>query len=76
VIDAWVVNASPIITLAKAGHLELIEEPGIDVLVPDAVSTEVLSGSISDPARIFSSVLISCISTLALFQLVCISRWL
>ena len=50
-IDTWVVNASPIITLAKAGHLELLEEPGIDVLVPDAVSTEVLAGSISDPAR-------------------------
>lgn len=49
--DDRVVNASPLIVLAKVGQLELLEEPGAHVIVPDAVATEVLAGPSEDPAR-------------------------
>lgn len=49
--DAWVVNASPLICLAKAGRLSLLDEPGITVFVPDAVAAEILAGPLADPAR-------------------------
>ena len=35
--DRAVVNASPLILLAKAGHLELLRALGRELMVPDAV---------------------------------------
>jgi predicted nucleic acid-binding protein len=49
--DDRVVNASPLIVLAKAGSLSLLDEPGARVLVPEAVAREVLTGPRDDPAR-------------------------
>ena len=49
--EVWVVNASPIITLAKAGHLDLLTELADDVLLPDAVVNEILQAPVSDLAR-------------------------
>jgi predicted nucleic acid-binding protein len=49
--EVFVVNASPIITLAKAGHLALLTQLAYSVVVPDAVVEEVLAGPESDPAR-------------------------
>lgn len=48
--DLWVVNASPIITLAKAGHLHLLDQLA-SILVPEAVAREITAGPDSDPAR-------------------------
>lgn len=50
--EVWVVNASPIITLAKAGHLGLVTDLADQVLVPAAVASEVLAGPEADPARL------------------------
>jgi predicted nucleic acid-binding protein len=49
--EVFVVNASPVITLAKAGHLALLTNLADTVLLPDAVVVEVLAGPESDPAR-------------------------
>lgn len=47
----WVVNASPVITLAKAGYLDLLTALASEVLLPDAVVSEILAGPATDPAR-------------------------
>jgi len=49
--EIWVVNASPIITLAKAGFLDLLDKLAPDLIVPEAVASEVLVGPASDPGR-------------------------
>lgn len=49
--DTWVLNASPIITLAKAGYLNLLEHRARRLLVPAEVAEEVLAGPATDPAR-------------------------
>lgn len=49
--EFWVGNASPVITLAKAGHLDLLTQLADDVLVPEAVLTELLDAPADDPAR-------------------------
>ena len=49
--DVWVVNASPVITLAKAGHLALLTEMADKILLPEAVAAELLMASAADPAR-------------------------
>ena len=49
--DRWVANASPVITLAKAGHLALLTALATEVLLPEAVVAEVLAGPVTDPAR-------------------------
>ncbi len=49
--EVWVVNASPIITLAKAGHLDLLTALADRVLLPEAVVIEILQALVSDPAR-------------------------
>jgi predicted nucleic acid-binding protein len=51
VSEIWVVNASPIITLAKAGYLNLLNELAGNVEVPEPVADEILLGASSDPAR-------------------------
>jgi predicted nucleic acid-binding protein len=48
--DLWVVDASPIITLAKAGYLHLLDQLA-SLLVPEAVAEEIAAGPASDPAR-------------------------
>jgi predicted nucleic acid-binding protein len=50
-MDGWVVNASPIICLAKAGYTDLLLKLPGEIIVPKAVAEEILAGSISDPAR-------------------------
>ena len=50
--EAWVVNASPVIILAKANRLDILDETGVDVVVPEAVAGEILAGPIEDPARL------------------------
>jgi hypothetical protein len=49
--EVFVVNASPVITLAKAGHLALLTALAETILLPAAVVGEVLAGPESDPAR-------------------------
>lgn len=49
--ETWVVNASLVITLAKAGHLGLITALTSEVLVPEAVALEILAAPATDPAR-------------------------
>lgn len=48
--DVWVVNASPLIVLAKVGHLDLLERLAHEILIPEAVVREVLAGP-ADAAR-------------------------
>jgi len=49
--EVFVVNASPVITLAKAGHLALLTGLADTIFLPTAVVVEVLAGPESDPAR-------------------------
>lgn len=49
--ERWIVNASPVIVLAKAGYLNLLTDLAAEVLLPETVATEILSGSADDPAR-------------------------
>lgn len=49
--EFWVINASPVITLAKAGHLDLLAQLADDVIVPEAIAVELLDASVDDPAR-------------------------
>lgn len=51
--EHWVVNASPLILLAKIEHVHLLEELADQVIVPEAVLAEVNNGPIRDPARRF-----------------------
>jgi predicted nucleic acid-binding protein len=48
--DVWVVNASPLIALAHAKKLELLEKLSAQLVIPDAVAQEILAGR-DDPAR-------------------------
>ncbi len=49
--DTWVVNASPVITLAKVGRLHLLQDLCRELLVPEAVAAEIVAGPPPDPAR-------------------------
>jgi predicted nucleic acid-binding protein len=51
VSDVWVVNASPVIALAKIHCLHLLHDLCKELLVPEAVVAEILAGPPSDPAR-------------------------
>lgn len=51
-LDTWVVNASPLISLAKIGRLDLLRAEGRDVLIPAAVAEEILAGPRDDAASI------------------------
>lgn len=48
---SWVVDASPIILLAKTGRLDLLSASAEDLLIPQAVAEEVRQGPSEDPAR-------------------------
>ncbi|HZP82418.1 MAG TPA: DUF3368 domain-containing protein [Chthonomonadaceae bacterium] len=50
--DVWVVNASPLIVLAKARYHHLLSELADEVIIPDVVADEILKGDPSDPARL------------------------
>jgi predicted nucleic acid-binding protein len=50
-MDRWVVNASPIICLAKAGYVDLLLRLSTEIVVPTDVSDEIQAGPIDDPAR-------------------------
>lgn len=47
----WVVNASPVISLARAGYLSVLSATADAVRVPEAVRAELLAGPEADPAR-------------------------
>lgn len=49
--DIWILNASPLIALAKIKALHLPDQLAPQVLVPEAVWQEVLRGPAEDPAR-------------------------
>lgn len=46
----WVIDASPLILLGKAGQLDWLPQMG-RIFVPESVATEVVAGSPADPAR-------------------------
>ena len=50
--ETWVVNASPLISLAKIGRLDLLRAADRDVLIPAAVAEEILAGPAGDPASV------------------------
>jgi len=50
VADVWIVNASPLIALAHADKLELLEQLPAELAIPEAVALEILAGP-DDPAR-------------------------
>jgi predicted nucleic acid-binding protein len=52
VAEAYIVNASPLISLAKAGYLDLLEQLAETVLIPQPVAEEVAAGPSDDPARV------------------------
>ena len=49
--EGWVINASPIITLAKVDHLNLLVALAPDICIPQAVFKEVTAGPEGDPGR-------------------------
>jgi predicted nucleic acid-binding protein len=51
VAELWIANASPIIVLAKANHLQLLTDLADELLLPETVVAEVLAGAADDPAR-------------------------
>jgi hypothetical protein len=48
VADRWVVNASPVILLAKAGVIQFLPSLCDELIIPAGVVAEVQSGSVSD----------------------------
>ncbi len=49
--ELWIVNASPIIVLAKIGRLDLLTSLSRAVCLPQAVVDEIAAGPAGDPAR-------------------------
>jgi predicted nucleic acid-binding protein len=49
--NKWVVNASPVILLAKVGQTTLLPELAAELIVPASVVAEVEAGPERDPAR-------------------------
>jgi predicted nucleic acid-binding protein len=49
VVSLWVVNASPIILLAKVGRVDLLRHLGAPVVIPEAAAVEIQRGRASDP---------------------------
>lgn len=50
-VNRWVVNASPIICMARVGLEDLLLELSDELIVPHKVVDEIEAGPISDPAR-------------------------
>ncbi len=49
--EVLVVNASPLIALAKIGRVDLLEKLASEVVVPESVVVELTAGRPGDPAR-------------------------
>ncbi len=47
----WVVNASPIISLANIGYANILIESCNHLVIPQALETEILAGPNDDPAK-------------------------
>ena len=41
--ESWILNASPVITMAKAGYLHLFDELAAKLLIPEPVAREILA---------------------------------
>lgn len=50
-VKRWVVNASPLIVLAKVGQAELLLSLADEVTIPRQVAAEIAAGPPDDPAR-------------------------
>ena len=50
-VERWVVNASPIILLGKAGVVHLLPKLCGELVVPEGVLSEVASGQAADAGR-------------------------
>jgi predicted nucleic acid-binding protein len=50
--ERWVLNASPLIVLARAGLEDLLSKLPEQVVLPQAVETEIQAGPAGDPARL------------------------
>lgn len=53
--ERWILNASPIISLARAGYAELLEQLPERAAIPRAVADEIFAGPENDPAISFLS---------------------
>jgi predicted nucleic acid-binding protein len=51
----WVVNASPLIVLARINQLLLLQHVAGELVVPAGVAKEIAQGPEDDPARLLSS---------------------
>jgi len=51
--ERWVLNASPIISLARVDRADLLLKIPNECLVPRAVFSEIMAGPDADPAKIF-----------------------
>ena len=49
--ERWVVNASPMICLAKAGQIDLLLKLPGEIIIPAVVAEEIIAGPQGDPAR-------------------------
>src|SRR4051794_4503008 len=47
--DKRIVNASPLVFLAREGLLEMLPQGGFDVVVPEAVIDEIRAHGLADP---------------------------
>ena len=52
----WVLNASPVICLAKVGQIDLLLQLAEEIILPEAVANEILAGPEGDAARQILSV--------------------
>jgi predicted nucleic acid-binding protein len=50
VTEHWIIDASPLILLGKAGQLDWLLQMG-RIVVPESVAAEVVAGAPDDPAR-------------------------
>lgn len=53
--ERWVVNASPLIVMAKIGHAQLLSALADEIVVPQTVVDEINAGPADDPARTWLS---------------------
>jgi predicted nucleic acid-binding protein len=51
VAENWIINASPVIALARVGRVELLARLPLRASVPLAVAEELGQGNVDDPAR-------------------------
>ena len=49
--NKWVVNASPLILLAKINQLTLLTQLADELVIPESVVKEINDGAADDPAR-------------------------